>query len=203
MTPLLAKALGMKTPTGILVTSVDAAGPAVGALWVGDVLLTVGPNAVNFKNLSKITARLTPKALVVASVLRAGKQQSVALTIGRLPDPPTDPTLTGDQDTWVPALRLGVANTTVDIRKSIKANDEPSGVIVTQLRPAGPGALAGLKVGDLITHAGAKQLIGVADIAAVVIPTPQAPLLIRVVRDGAATFVAITGEAEPQLFPPQ
>jgi serine protease Do len=203
MTPLLAKALGMKTPTGILVTSVDAAGPAVGALWVGDVLLTVGPNAVNFKNLSKITARLTPKALVVASVLRAGKQQSVALTIGRLPDPPTDPTLTGDQDTWVPALRLGVANTTVDIRKSIKANDEPSGVIVTQLRPAGPGALAGLKVGDLITHAGAKQLIGVADIAAVAIPTPQAPLLIRVVRDGAATFVAITGEAEPQLFPPQ
>jgi serine protease Do len=203
VTPLLAKALGMKTPTGILVTSVDAAGPAVGALWVGDVVLTIGPNAVTFKDLSKITARLKPKALVVASVLRAGKQQSVALTIGRLPDPPADPALTGDQDTWVPALRLGVANTTADLRKTIKANDEPSGLIVTQLRPAGPGALAGLKVGDLITHAGAKQLIGVADIAAVAIPTPQAPLLVRVVRDGAASFVAITGEAEPQLFPPQ
>jgi serine protease Do len=203
MTPLLAKALGMKTSTGILVTSVDAAGPAVGALWVGDVLLSIGPNAVNFKSLSKITARLTPKALVVASVLRAGKPQSVALTIGRLPDPPADPALTGDQDTWVPALRLGVANTTADIRKAIKANEEPSGLIVTQLRPAGPGALAGLKVGDLITHAGAKQLIGVADIAAVATPTPQNPLLVRVVRDGAATFVAITGEAEPQLFPPQ
>ena len=25
---------------------------------------------------------------------------------------------------------------------------------LTQLRPAGPGALAGLKVGDLITHLG-------------------------------------------------
>ena len=203
MTPLLAKALGMKTPAGILVTSVDAAGPAVGALWVGDVVLTIGRDAVNFKDLSKITARLKPKALVVASVLRAGKQQSVALTIGRLPDPPADPALTGDQDTWVPALRLGVANTTADLRKTIKANDEPSGLIVTQLRPAGPGALAGLKVGDLITHAGAKQLTGVADIAAIAIPTPQAPLLVRVVRDGAAGFIAITGEAEPQLFPPQ
>jgi serine protease Do len=199
MTPLLAKALGMKTSTGILVTSVDPGGPAAGALWVGDVVLKIGPNAVNFKDLSKVTARLMPKALVVATVLRAGKQESVALTIGRLPDPPADPALTGDQDTWVSALRLGVANTTPDIRKAIKAADEPSGLIVTQLRPAGPGALAGLKVGDLITHVGTKQLVGVADIAKLATPTPQAPVLIRVVRDGSATFVAITGEAESQL----
>ena len=197
MTPLLAKSLGMKTSTGLLVTAVDAGGPAVGALWVGDVLLSIGSSPVTFKSLSKITARLAPKALVVASVMRAGKQQSVALTIGRLPDPPSDPALTGDQDTWVPALRLGVAGTTPDIRKTIKATDEPSGLIVTQLRPAGPGAMAGLKVGDLITHAGTKQLVGVADIAAVAAPTRQAPLLVRVVRDGSPTFIAITGEAEP------
>src|ERR1700732_462408 len=56
MTPLLAKALGMKTPTGLLVTAVDAGGPAVGALWVGDVLLSIGSSAVTFKSLSKITA---------------------------------------------------------------------------------------------------------------------------------------------------
>jgi serine protease Do len=197
ITPLLAKALGMKTATGILVTAIDADGPAVGALWAGDVLLSLGSNAVTFKDLNKITARLAPKALVVASVLRAGKHQSVALTIGRLPDPPADPALTGDQDTWVPALKLGVAGTTAEIRKTIKANDEPSGLIVTQLRPAGPGALAGLKIGDLITHAGTKQLVGVADIATVAIPTPQAPLLIRVVRDGSATFIALTGQTEP------
>src|SRR3984893_6960703 len=146
MTPLLAKALGMKTSTGILVTAVDAGGPAAGALWVGDVLLGIGSSTVTFKNMSKITARLTPKSLVVASVLRAGKQQSVALTIGRLPDPPSDPALTGDRDTWVPALKLGVATTTADIRKTLKAGDEPTALIVTQLRPAGAGALEGLKV---------------------------------------------------------
>jgi serine protease Do len=197
VTPLLAKALGMKTATGALVTSVDADGPAVGALWVGDVLLSIGPRTVNFKDLSKITARLAPKSLVVASVLRAGKSQSIGLTVGRLPDPPSDPALTGEQDTWVPALRLGVANTTAEIRKSIKANDESSGLIVTQLRPTGAGALAGLRVGDLITHAGTRQLTGVADMAALATPAPQAPLLIRVVRDGSPTFIAVTGEAEP------
>jgi S1-C subfamily serine protease len=189
----------MKTTTGALVTAVDAQGPAVGSLWVGDVLLSIGPNTVTFKDLSKITARLAPNALVVASVFRAGKPQSVALTIGRLPDPPADPALTGDEDTWVPALKVGVANTTADIRKAIKASDESSGLIVTQLRPAGPGALAGLKVGDLITHAGTKQLTTVADIAKVKTPTPQAPLLIRIVRDGNPTFVAITGETDLQF----
>ncbi|MDB6084718.1 MAG: serine peptidase [Gammaproteobacteria bacterium] len=198
-TPILAKALGLKKPTGALVTSVDPQGPAVGALVVGDVLLTVGPNTVTFRDLSKITARLAPKALVVASVLRAGAQQSVALTIGRLPDPPSDPARTGDQDTWVPALKVGVANTTPDIRRAIKANDEPSGLIVTQLRPAGPGALAGLKVGDLVTHTGSKQLIDVGDIVKVRRPTVEAPLLVRVVRDGNATFIAVTGEAELQF----
>ena len=198
-TPVLAKALGMKKPTGALVTSVDGQGPAIGALFVGDVLLKLGPSTVTYKDLSKITARLAPKTLVVATVLRAGAQQSVALTIGRLPDPPIDPALTGDQDTWVAGLSLGVANTTAEIRKAIKANDDASGLIVTQLRPAGPGALAGLKVGDLITHAGTKQLIDVADITKVARPTSEAPLLIRVVRDGNPRFIAVTGEAELQF----
>jgi serine protease Do len=197
VTPLLAKALGMKTPTGVLVTAVDAEGPAVGALWVGDVVLRIGGSVVTFKDLSKISARLQPKTLVVASVLRAGKQESIALTIGRLTDPPSDPALTGDLDTWVHSLRLGVANTTPEIRKAIKAGDEASGLIVTQLRPAGPGALAGLKVGDLITHAGPKQLIGATDLVTVAAPSPRAPLLIRVVREGTPSFVAVTGEAEP------
>jgi serine protease Do len=196
-TPILAKALGMKQVAGVLVTAVDAQGPAVGALWVGDVLLTLGSSPVTFTGLSKITSRLKPDTLVVASVLRAGTQQSVALNIGRLPDPPTDPALTGGQDTWVPALRLGVATTTPEIRKAIKANEESSGLIVTQLRPTGPGAIAGLKIGDLITHAGSKQLIEPADIATVATPTPAAPLLIRIVREGAANFVAVTGETQP------
>ena len=118
------------------------------------------------------------------------------MKIGRLPEPPDDPTLNGDQDTWVPSLLLAVANTTDDIRKAVKAGDEPSGLIVTQLRPAGAGALAGLKVGDLITSIGNKQLVDVRDVKGLASPSPQSPLLVRVVRDGNATFVALTGDSE-------
>jgi S1-C subfamily serine protease len=97
----------------------------------------------------------------------------------------------------VPALGIGVADTTAEIRKAIKANDEPTGMIVTQLRPAGAGALAGLRVGDLITHLGTQQLIQAADIVSVNKPTLEDPVLLRIVRDGAGTFIAVTGEAGP------
>jgi serine protease Do len=195
-TALMAKALGMPAPHGALVTSLDAQGPAVGALLVGDVVLKIGAMPVTFKKLSKITVRLAPGALVVVQVFRAGHTQDVGLTVGRLPDPPANPALTGDQDKWIPALRLGVADTTGAIRTAIKAGDEQNGLIVTQLRPNGPGALAGLKVGDLLTHIGTRQLVNIATLEDIATPSPESPLLVRVVRDGAATFVAVTGETE-------
>jgi serine protease Do len=197
VTPVLATALHMETPMGALVTTVDAQGPAVGTLIIGDVLLNVGSERVTFKELNKITARLVPDALVTLTILRSGVQESIALKIGRLPDPPADPTLGGGQDTWVTSLGIGVADTTAEIRKTIKANDEPTGLIVTQLRPTGPGALGGLRVGDLITHLGTNQLIQAADIATVGKPALKDPVLLRIVRDGAATFIALTGEMEP------
>ena len=70
------------------------------------------------------------------------------------------------------------------------------GLIVTQLRPDGAGALAGLKIGDLITHAGSKRLEDVMDLAKVGKPSPEHPLLLRVVRSGSPGFIAITGREE-------
>jgi serine protease Do len=193
VTPELATALRMKSATGALITAVDAQGPAAGTLIVGDVLLKVGGSPVTFNDLSKVTARLVPAALVTLTILRSGAEQSVAMKIGMLPEPVADLTMSGGTDTWVPALRLGVADTTSEIRQALKAGDEPTGLIVTQLRPAGPGALAGLKVGDMITHLGTTPLLHAADIVAVAKPTAKDPVLLRVVRDGSPVFVAITG----------
>jgi serine protease Do len=190
----LATALRMKSATGALITAVDAQGPAAGTLTIGDVILKVGPSPITFNDLSKVTARLAPAALVTLTILRSGAEQSVAMKIGMLPEPMSDPTMSGGTDTWIPALRLGVADTTNEIRRALKANEEPTGLIVTQLRPAGAGALAGLKVGDLITHLGTTPLLHASDMVAVAPPTVKAPVLLRVVREGSAAFVAVTGE---------
>src|ERR1700734_3235423 len=197
LTPQLAAALGVKSTGRSLVTGLDPQGPAMESMAIGDLLMTINSAPATFKTLSKITARLVPGSLVTLTIIRGGKQESLALKVGRLPDPPANPALSGGPDTWVPTLGLGVADTTTDIRLALKSKDEVSGLIVTQLRHGGAGGLAGLKIGDLITHVGTKQLINTADIVKVHAPTPQAPLLLRVVREGSAGFVAITGEAEP------
>jgi serine protease Do len=199
LTPELATALHVKASGHALITALDPQGPSTQSLAIGDVLLTINLTPATFKTLSTITARLTPYSLATIRIVRDGKEQSLAIKVARLPDPPDDAAVSGGQDSWVPALGLGVAETTVDIRNAIKANNETSGLIVTQLRPAGAGALAGLKVGDLITHLGTKQLIAISDLATLRAPTRQAPLLLRVMREGSPAFVAITGEAEISL----
>jgi serine protease Do len=199
LTPEVATALHVKASGHALITALDPQGPSKQSLAIGDVLLTINLTPATFKTLSTITARLSPDSLATIRIVRDGKEQSLAIKVARLPDPPDDAAVSGGQDSWVPALGLGVADTTVDIRNAIKANNETSGLIVTQLRPAGAGALAGLKVGDLITHVGTKQLIAISDLATLHAPTRQAPLLLRVVREGSPAFVAITGEAEISL----
>jgi serine protease Do len=199
LTPEEATALHVKVPGHAVITALDPRGPSRESLAIGDVLLTINLSPATFKNLSTITARLTPDSLASIRIARDGKEQSLAIKVARLPDPPDDSAVSGGQDSWVAALGLGVAETTVDIRKAIRADTEPSGLIVTQLRPAGPGAVAGLKVGDLITHVGTKQLVAISELATVHTPTRQAPLLLRVVREGSPAFVAITGEAEISL----
>jgi|HubBroStandDraft_1064217.scaffolds.fasta_scaffold31958_2 serine protease Do len=196
MTPALARALGVKSTGGALVTALEPHGPVTEALRVGDVLLSIGSAPVTFDDLGKITARLRPGTTVEAMVRRDGMQLSIPLTISQLPEPPNSSLPMGDRDTWVTNLKVGVANTTAEIRNALKAEDEAGGLIVTQLRPAGAGALAGLKIGDLITHAGTKRLMDVADLASVSQPSTQMPLLLRVVRDGAPRFVAVTGSEE-------
>jgi serine protease Do len=193
LTPAIATALGVKALDSALITAVDADSPAQGSLNVGDVLLTMDAAPVILSQLPRRVARLVPGSKVELVVQRDGVEVPISFTVGRLPDPPADPALAGGTDTWVPNLALGLAETTADVRKAVKADNEPGGLIVTQLRAAGPGAWAGLRVGDLITHAGSKRLTGVADLATVDLPTAKLPLLLRVVRDGSASFIAVTG----------
>jgi serine protease Do len=196
MTPAIATALGLKKADGALITALEPKSPAEGLLHVGDVLLSIGSTPVSFERLPKLTARLHPGNRIIVVAMRDGVQLSIPITAGRLPDPPSDPALSGGPDTWAPNLAIGLANATPEIRKALKADDEAGGLIVTQLRRAGPGALAGLKIGDLITHAGTKRLTDVADLAGVDKPSAQMPLLLRIVRDGSPRFIAVTGSDE-------
>jgi S1-C subfamily serine protease len=90
--------------------------------------------------------------------------------------------------------------TSYEIRHAVRADDEVGGLIVTQLRPSGAGALAGLQIGDLITHLGTQQLNGVSQLASIDQLSVTSPLLVRVVRDGVPRFVVITSTSPQSDF---
>jgi serine protease Do len=197
MTPALARVLlGRDDPAGVLIVSVEPTGPTANELMVGDVLLSVGSTAVTIATLGKIAVHLVPGSTVNVSVMRDGNELPRVVTAGQLPDPPEESLQAGGPDTWVPNLELGVAKSTPDIRKALKAPDESGGLVVTQLRHDGAGALAGMKVGDLITHAGTKRLENVADLSTVSKPSVSQPLLLRIIRNGSPGFIAVTGTDE-------
>jgi serine protease Do len=160
---------------------------------VEDVLLRIGDSPVTVAQLPKRAARLVPGTRVDLLVMRDGVELNIPFTVGQQPDPPSDAAQTGGPDAWVANLALGVAVTSEEVRKALKADGESSGLIVTQIRAAGAGAFAGLRIGDLITHAGTKRLTAVTDLATVDVPSVRQPLLLRVVRDGSPSFVAVTG----------
>jgi serine protease Do len=192
LTPELARALGLTSARGALVTAVEPDGPATRTLFIGDLLERIGSAPVASPDLGRLTARLRPGTMVEVAIVRDGEPRTVFLNVGRLPDPPADsPTVQGD--TWVPTLGLGVATVSDEIRRAIHADDESGGLIVTQLRPAGAGALAGLQIGDLITHLRTKQLYDATQLADAGRPSTRLPLLLRVVRDGIPQFISITG----------
>ncbi|HEY6925504.1 MAG TPA: trypsin-like peptidase domain-containing protein [Steroidobacteraceae bacterium] len=196
LTPAIARSLGLSSPDGALVTAVAGDGPSKETLHVGDVLLTINSTSVTFESMGHLVGRLKPGSTPQATVMRNGHHEQVLLLIGQLPEPADHPGRTGESDTWVPALEMGIAQTTPDMRAAIKANDESSGLIVTQLRPNGPGALAGLRIGDLITYAGTKHLKDVSELKNVDRPSTRLPLLLRVFHDGAPGFVAVTGSKD-------
>ncbi len=121
MTPAVARAFGVDSPmSGALVTALEPKGPSIDTLRVGDVILNIGGTPVTFESLGKVAGRLHPGSTVQAMVMRDGEKQQLALVIGQLPDPPMDPALTGDGDTWVPSLEIGIAKSTRAIRTAIK-----------------------------------------------------------------------------------
>lgn len=191
LTADLANALGVRTTRGAVVIGVDSPGPASQTILIGDVLLSIDSSPVVPSDLGKITARLRPGAWAALAVVRNGMPRKIYVMTGRLPDAPLAASRNGQIDSWVPALGLGVAAAPYEIRHAVGADGEAGGVIVTQLRPAGAGALAGLQIGDLITHLGTKELKSVDQLVGIDQPTPKAPLLVRIVRDSTPTFMVI------------
>lgn len=184
----IADSLGLKKAAGAIVSETQADSPALKAgLESGDVILSVdGSEVKNPKSLARIIAGYAPQETARITVFRAGKEQDIEVTLGKLPEQAKKAALIiPEPDSAGP----------VDIEEfglSIAPSD--SGVVVTEVNPAGEAAEKGVQAGDLITSINGLDVKSVNDVGKAVakaMEDERRAVLFQLKRGDRSRFVAL------------
>jgi S1-C subfamily serine protease len=134
---------------GVLVHSVTADGPAARAgLKSGDRILAAdGKQVKSFEDLKKMVAGHKSGDRLALRVLRDGKEQGLAVTLGEAPAHANGQAF------------LGVLSQplTAELREHLGVSTD-SGALVARVLPDSPAARAGLQEEDVITHVGSAAV---------------------------------------------
>jgi serine protease Do len=188
----LADSFGLDRPKGALVVQISPGGPAaLAGIKEGDIITSFdGGEIATSADLPHMVGQLSQGKTSQVAIIRDGKEQTLPITVGVLPDPNNSaPKLTEQKATK--GGRLGVKVAEVDEQMKKKWNLS-GGVVVMTVDQNGPGANAGLRPGDVIAQLGYQQIENVETFNRTVAELPARRLMpIRVVRNGVASFETI------------
>ncbi len=189
----LADSFGLDKPSGALIAQMEPNGPAErSGLKVGDVIVRFGANEVpSSRELPHLVGRTPPDTEVPVTVMRQGREQLVAVTLGALAteDAPRTPSPTQPDNG---ADRLGLVVQELDERLSQRVQVD-SGVVIQEVQADSPAARAGLRPGDVIQQLGFHQIESLEDYQRVLEELPEdraVPVLLS--RSGSPTFRSLT-----------
>ena len=190
VSPEMAASLGLKDERGALVSSVSKDSPAEKAgLERGDVIVSMDGVAVSDGNaLRNRIASSTPGATVTLGLVRDGDEKTVSVKLRELPS-----TQTADA-AGEPAeggrLGLSVRPVTPEDARELGLESR-KGLLVAEVDPAGPAALAGIQPGDVIEEVNRKPVADAAELRAAAKSSGERPALVLVNRKGASLFLAM------------
>jgi serine protease Do len=211
----LSQGFGLPEGTkGALVQNVQPKAPAGKAgVKAGDVVVALNGKPVESSSqLTRGVASIVPGGKATLTLLRDGKKQEVAVTVGQRPaeDAIARGEVPEEGDAATPAAepakgpRLGVrlSALTPEAARELKMDGE-AGVLVAEVSPDGPAAKAGLQRGDVILEVGKQAVTKPEQVAPIVAKAkPGAVLVLRVKRGGNALFVPVRlADAEEKETP--
>ncbi|MCB9543480.1 MAG: Do family serine endopeptidase [bacterium] len=164
--PPLARALRLPAGTdGVLVTGVQPGTPAARAgLARGDVVIAIDGTPMRNAGQLRNTIALKGAVDVELTVLRDGRERSVAVTLGTL----TEDGVTAAKPAGGEAAentRLGLALRPLDrgLRERLGVADDVQGVMIAGVDPGSPADRAGLRPGDVIAEVEQRAVGSVRD----------------------------------------
>ncbi|MFO0757280.1 MAG: trypsin-like peptidase domain-containing protein [Byssovorax sp.] len=181
LTPQLAAEIPSAPPSGAIVNTVAAGGPAGKAqIQIGDIIVAVGATPVHdAQDLLREVFLRAPGDQVTVELRRAGKKLTASLTLESRRDPPPPPLPVEQQP--APAPGLGLSLHTMD-EGGLK------GALVKAVAPDSAAERAGLRAGDVIVECDGTREPAVADVQAA---AQDGHVLLRVLRAGTMFFAAV------------
>ncbi len=192
VSPELAAALGIDASTGALVSDVVDGSPADGVLQQGDVILSFNNEAVDSSSDLPILVGTTKVGTnSVLTVLRDGAEEQLELKIGQYQTAAAEVDTLVDGTATGTSLGVTVAPLTDTARAEMGVDESVEGVVVTDLKPDGPAADAGLQRGDVIVKLSNQDTFTPDALKAALDSEKTDPALVLINRDGSQIFVAV------------
>ena len=190
----LAKVLDLKETRGALVANVIENAPAEKAgIKRGDLIVSINEKKIeNPRQLSLTAADLKPGSTAKVGIIRDGKKRVVKLQVAKLPVSSEERAKASK-----PALQkqLGIdgQNLTPELRKQIGAKAE-KGVVISNVLPDSPAAIAGLRRGDVIVEANRKAIANMDQLREALKKGEKKGNLLVIERRGATRYVVLEGK---------
>lgn len=191
VTQNLARSFNLEQPRGALVAEVGQDSPAAKAgLKAGDVIVAYAGKPINDSaDLPPLVGSTKPGTSRALTVIRDGKEQEIAVTLGQLPDKDQrELALNNAQDDGSPRLNVAIADLPADQRGK---GESEGGVLVQQVGP-GVAAEAGVRPGDILLSLNNQKIKDAAHLRQLVKELPRGkriPLLVK--RGDGALYLAV------------
>jgi len=170
----VAESLNLGKARGALIAGVDDKGPAKPAgIKAGDVIVKFdGQDVKNSADLPRLVAATPVGKAVDVSIIRAGKEQSLKVTLGRLEDGERQASLGSPRNDTQPdrtvaqkALGMEFTNLNAAARTKFSIKDGVKGVVVASVDPNSPAADKRIQAGDTIVEINQEAVSQPGDIA--------------------------------------
>jgi serine protease Do len=196
ITPELADSLNVSDARGALVSDVEPGGPAEAAgLKQGDVIVALdGRKVIDANAVRNQIAGTRPGSSVSIDVVRDGKPHTLSARVVEREPARRAAVAQQKGDRGTSSFGMDVTPLTPQLAEQLELPRTETGLVVTDVDPAGAAATAGMQPGDVIKRVNDREVSTVPSLRAAVAAQADKPALLLVNRGGTDLFVALRAE---------